>query len=536
MAFFICSEPSINMNVLIPMRFPALLALVATSTVSMAAEDGAQVYNTLCVACHGPDGKGLNGLPPLVGSDWPKGPAERTIKIVLQGMTGPVEVAGKSYNIDMPPQGAVLSDEKIAAVLTYVRKNFAGNAGAVTPELVKSVRAATAARTTPWTAAELLKDHPFPPAKTALVNLVGTMYKGEWKELPDFTKLKPAQIEDENTGVISPAQAGLKDAFAMVWTAQFQAPEDGKYTFVFDCDDFGALYVNGERIAEVKGIGAIGTRRKEVPILLKKGPVPFRLEYVEFAGHEVIQLGYKGPKDKEFKWLSDTKGAVAKAKRTPIPIEAKDGYTASYRNFIGGTTPRALGFGFPNATNLTYSADNCAVELLWTGKFMDGSNHWIDRGQGNQPPAGDGVVKVSDGAVIAGPSAPSGAIIAYRGAKAGEFKAVPVAAEFKGYQLDKNGNPTFKVAGEGFTLTDAWAPADTRGSVGLARKLVAAGDNPVTITLSRGLAVKASLGSFEVGPRLVVRSLSGIAPAPVGNDLVLTLKPGEFAELGYSFR
>ena len=118
------------MNVLIPMRFPALLALVATTTVSMAAEDGAQVYNTLCVACHGPDGKGLNGLPPLVGSDWPKGPAERTIKIVLQGMTGPVEVAGKSYNIDMPPQGAVLSDEKIAAVLTYVRKNFAGNAGA----------------------------------------------------------------------------------------------------------------------------------------------------------------------------------------------------------------------------------------------------------------------------------------------------------------------------------------------------------------------------------------------------------------------
>ncbi|MEI6247628.1 MAG: c-type cytochrome [Verrucomicrobiota bacterium] len=525
------------------MRFPALLALVATTTVSFGAEDGAQVYNTLCVACHGPDGKGLNGLPPLVGSDWPKGQAERSIKIVLNGMTGPVEVAGKAYNIVMPPQGAVLSDEKIAAALTYVRKTFAGNAGAVTPELVKSVRVATATRDTPWTADELLKDHPFPPAKTALRNLVGTMYKGEWKEMPDFSKLKPAQIEDENTGIISPAQSGLKDAFAMVWTAQFQAPEDGKYTFVFDCDDFGALYVNGERVAEIKGIGPVGDRRKEVSVLLKKGAVPFRLEYVEFAGQEVIILGYKGPKDKDYKWLSDTKlGGAAKAapKRAPIPVEAKDGYTANYRNFIGGTTPRAIGFGFPNATNLTYSADDCAVELLWTGKFMDAAYHWVDRGQGNAPPAGDGVVKVSDGMVVAGPSAPSGAIVSYQvnkdGGKGTSFKVVNEPAEFKGYQLDKNGNPTFKVSGEGFSFTDAWTPADTRGSAGLARKIVAAGDKPVTIVLSRGLTVQANAGAFEVGPRLVVRAISGVTPTVVGTDLSLTLKPSESAVLGYSFR
>ena len=525
------------------MRFPALLALVATTTVCLAAEDGAQVYNTLCVACHGPDGKGLNGLPPLVGSDWPKGQAERSIKIVLNGLTGPVEVAGKTYNIDMPPQGAVLSDEKIAAALTYVRKTFAGNAGAVTPELVKSVRAATAARTTPWTAAELLKAHPFPPAKTALVNLVGTMYKGNWNELPDFAKLKPAQIEDENTGIVSPEQSGLKKEFAMVWEAKFDAKEEGKYTFYFDCDDFGALYVNGERIAEVKGIAPIGGRKKEVPVLLKAGAIPFRLEYIQVAGQQEIHLGYKGPKDKDFKWLSNTKpggAGKAAAKRTPIPIEAKDGYTASYRNFIGGTSPRALGFGFPNATNLTYSADNCAVELLWTGKFMDGSHHWTDRGAGNEPPAGDGVVKVSDGAVVSGPAAPSGAIVSYQvskdGGKDAGFKVVNVAAEFKGYQLDKNGNPTFKVAGEGFSFTDAWTPADARGSAGLARKLVAAGDKSVTIVLSRGLAVKENAGALEVGPRLVVRALSGTAPTVVGGDLVLTLKPGESAELGYSFR
>ena len=75
-----------------------------------------------------------------------------------------------------------------------------------------------------------------------------------------------------------------------------------------------------------------------------------------------------------------------------------------------------------------------------------------------------------------------------------------------------------------------------RGSAGLARKIVAAGDKPVTIVLSRGLAVQANAGAFEVGPRLVVRAISGVAPAAAGSDLVLTLKPGESAVLGYSFR
>ena len=236
------------------MRTSSLFALLASLVFVTAAEDGAQVYNALCASCHGPDGKGLNGLPPLVGSEWPKGAPARTIKIVLSGMEGPVEVAGKTYNVVMPPQGAVLSDEKIAAVLTYVRKTFAGGAGAVSVDEVKAVRSATAERTTPWTAEELLKAHPFPPARTVLKNLVGTMFKGEWKEMPDFSTLKPALMEDFNLGVIDPAQAGLKDGFAMVWTAQFDAPVAGRYEFVFDCDDFGALYVGGETIFRTKWV------------------------------------------------------------------------------------------------------------------------------------------------------------------------------------------------------------------------------------------------------------------------------------------
>lgn len=526
------------------MRSSSLLALLASLVFVTAAEDGAQVYNTLCVACHGPDGKGLNGLPPLVGSDWPRGPAARSIKIVLNGLTGPVEVAGKTYAIDMPPQGAVLSDEKIAAVLTYVRKTFANGAGAVTPDEVKAVRAATAARTTPWTAEELLKAHPFPPAKTALKNLVGTMYKGEWKVMPDFSTLKPALIEDFNVGVIDPAQSGLKDYFAMVWTAQFEAAEEGKYTFLFDCDDFGALYVGGERIAEVKGIGPVGGRAKEVPVILKKGLTPLRVEYVEFAGQEVVVLGYKGPKDKEYKWLSKVKGSAKKPKeKVSIPIQPKDGVAAIYRNFIDNTAPRAIGIGFPNGLNIAYSADNLAPELFWNGKFMDGGHHWTDRGAGNEPPAGTNIIKLSDGQGILLDGV-AGDVVRYvrekeKDDKEWKFSAVNVAAEFKGYDLDKAGNPTFRAAGEGFAVTDGWLPEEVSGKATLTRTLKVTGSKSVTIVLARGLAVSGPTdGVAELAGGLQVRAVSGPAPKANANDksLTVTLKPGETAVLGYSYR
>ena len=54
----------------------------------------------------------------------------------------------------MPPVVGV-SDEDVADVLTYVRQSFGNQGNAVSVNQVKAVRAATAARTAPWTTAEL---------------------------------------------------------------------------------------------------------------------------------------------------------------------------------------------------------------------------------------------------------------------------------------------------------------------------------------------------------------------------------------------
>jgi mono/diheme cytochrome c family protein len=119
---------------------------------------GKRVYLANCIQCHQTTGLGVPGTyPPLAASDWVAGPEERLVRIVLHGVSGPITVSGKEYNNPMTPLGALLKDEQIANVLTYVRSEWGNTAPEVKPETVAKVRAETASRNAPWTAAELLK-------------------------------------------------------------------------------------------------------------------------------------------------------------------------------------------------------------------------------------------------------------------------------------------------------------------------------------------------------------------------------------------
>jgi mono/diheme cytochrome c family protein len=73
---------------------------------------------------------------------------EIPVRILLNGKEGPVGL--------MPPLGAALSDADIAAVLTYVRREWGQTGTPVDPSTVAAVRASTTGRTRPWTNAELL--------------------------------------------------------------------------------------------------------------------------------------------------------------------------------------------------------------------------------------------------------------------------------------------------------------------------------------------------------------------------------------------
>jgi len=139
----------------------AACALALHQVQAQDAAAGQAVYMQVCFACHQPTGMGLPGMfPPLAGSDWVMAAKpDRLIRIVLHGITGPIQLNGQPFTTPapiMPPQGT-LSDDQIAAVLSYVRTNFGNKAGAVTAAEVRAVREAEKARTAMWTQAELEK-------------------------------------------------------------------------------------------------------------------------------------------------------------------------------------------------------------------------------------------------------------------------------------------------------------------------------------------------------------------------------------------
>ncbi len=128
---------------------------------------GRLTYITHCAPCHASDGDGITPLaPPLKDSEWVLGDTARLIRILLQGMEGPIHVDGERYAPPkiqplMPPLTA-LSDAEMANVLTYIRRAWDHGATPVRSQDVTKIRTATAGRLAPWTERELLSLTPVP--------------------------------------------------------------------------------------------------------------------------------------------------------------------------------------------------------------------------------------------------------------------------------------------------------------------------------------------------------------------------------------
>ncbi|WP_277964316.1 c-type cytochrome [Pseudomonas sp. RIT-To-2] len=102
---------------------------------------GANVYSANCAACHNSDGKGINQLAAGFGNNpgVQAVNAQSLMTTVLQGGRGAV-------TLDNPTSGAMpsfawkLSDEQVAATLTYIRNSWGNAAPAVTAKQVADTR------------------------------------------------------------------------------------------------------------------------------------------------------------------------------------------------------------------------------------------------------------------------------------------------------------------------------------------------------------------------------------------------------------
>lgn len=128
-----------------------------TTTEKARFEAGKAMFEATCAPCHQLHGFGMEGLaPPLVDSEWVAGTPNRLARILLNGLRGPVTVKGRKYDMDMPALGS-LEDEQIAALLTYIRREWDHTYDPVAPQTVIDARKAVGKRDEAWTEEELKK-------------------------------------------------------------------------------------------------------------------------------------------------------------------------------------------------------------------------------------------------------------------------------------------------------------------------------------------------------------------------------------------
>ncbi|MDO9280715.1 MAG: multicopper oxidase domain-containing protein, partial [Pseudomonadota bacterium] len=104
---------------------------------------GGALFAGTCSTCHQATGVGIEGVfPPLAGSDFLLADKQRAIGVVINGLSGPVTVNGKSYTSVMPPMSQ-LNDDEVANILTYALNTWGNDGGNVTAAEVAKVRATT---------------------------------------------------------------------------------------------------------------------------------------------------------------------------------------------------------------------------------------------------------------------------------------------------------------------------------------------------------------------------------------------------------
>ncbi len=174
---------------------------------------------------------------------------------------------------------------------------------------------------------------------------------------------------------------------------------------------------------------------------------------------DVLDGSAAGQIEAVWRYLS-APGARAPLGASAMPLEVvPDERPVIYRNFIENAGPRAIGVGYPEAVNIAWDAEALRLALVWRNAFIDASRHWSGRGEGWQPPLGDGV--------FAPDAAPAVEALSVIDAPWPAPPARSRGARFKGYSLDASGRPTFAWSMAGLEVKETVVPVVVpRGAAG----------------------------------------------------------------------
>lgn len=444
-----------------------------------------------CVACHGPDGKGIKAgdllmAPSLHDSVFMKEDhPEFLTSIILKGILK----EDNKYIQAMLALEAALNDDQIAALIAYTTKEFGGKRRSVKPAQIAKWRKDYQSRTSPWKRNDLEKMIKEANTLKLITDVTYSVYEGNWKKLPDFASLEPIATGKLPKGLVTlkPA-AKIKKGFGMVFEGKLKIPLTGKYFFSIASDDGSALAFDGETVVGNDGIHPMKEARMKVEDI-EAGEHTFKLLYFDGGGQRALAFNVKGPGDFGTVQLSeDTTKAKKKAQSyDPIPLKpSNEGEAIVHRSFLPDSQPKAIGVGYPNRVSLVWDADTLNLSYVYRGDFMDASPHWNGRGSGSNPIGVDKVITAQGlpFQVLESLDEPwepySQAKVKYERDTADPEKEITINVkhpdyQFRGYRLDGKRFPTFRYNYQDLEVTDHFTPKEIDGVTALVRTITTTG-------------------------------------------------------------
>lgn len=124
---------------------------------------GYKLFRNICATCHGVDGDGIDGLaPPLKNSEYVKGSTEKLALVILHGLSGPIHVNGKLYNMNTVMPGLVnnpeFTDKDVQDIISYLNNAFTSKSeNDISKEKIESLREKRPANGSTFSEKELLE-------------------------------------------------------------------------------------------------------------------------------------------------------------------------------------------------------------------------------------------------------------------------------------------------------------------------------------------------------------------------------------------
>jgi len=224
---------------------PAARSQPAAPSLETRLARGKELYLRNCMACHQINGQGIPGVfPPLAKSDFLASDLDRSIRSVLEGLSGEITVNGRKYSGVMPP--TVIDDPEVADVFTFVLNNWGNAGGEVSAETVRAIRAKTSLPT--FAALQASSTYPpLPPAPEGftLRELLRTTQRGVRLASDGRGGTLYMLVENGDVWAIDPKHASIRQLF---WASRYleKRPGDlGGPLFVLGLalDPQGRLYI-----------------------------------------------------------------------------------------------------------------------------------------------------------------------------------------------------------------------------------------------------------------------------------------------------